>query len=251
MIFGVKEKGGRNRGLIAAPRRGALVKRVYRFLDTKRTLFSERGFKIIYPYMYDPNRTGHISLIMHPDGVLTYILAAEYYTEQKKIYNLMRAPGIHDKGWSDFIENIPSGTIIYNVEMVPGLGSKIVRSAGNSAVLLRKDEKLGNFAVIKLKSGEHRLINKKAIASVGVVSNHEHFLRDLGKAGTRRLFGFRPRVRPSAMNPVDHPMGGRTKGGCAPCDRKRFLSRGPSTVKQNKNKFIFVAARKARKQRIS
>lgn len=244
--FGMKERGGRSRGRITTPRRGALVKRVYRFLDTKRTMFSEKGFKIMKKYCYDPNRSGHISLIMSPDGVLNFILAANYSNSQNKIYNLMKPPGFHDKGWSEYLENIPSGTIIYNIEMVPGKGGRLVRTAGNSAVLLRKEDRFGEYAVVKLRSGEHRLINKWCIATVGTVSNHEHFLGDKTKAGKTRLLGFRPRVRPSVMNPVDHPMGGRTKGGCTPCNRKGFLSVGASTVGKRKNKFIFLSSRKVR-----
>lgn len=251
LSFGIKEKGGRNRGKISTPRRGSLVKRLYRFIDTKRTMFSENGFKIINKYLYDPNRTGYISVIAHPDGVISFILAAQYYKEQKKVYNLMKPPSIHDRGWSETINNIPKGKIIFNVELVPGMGGKVVKTAGNSAVLLRKEARFGEKSVIKLKSGEHRLINKSCIACVGVVSNFVNFLKNLKKAGCKRLKGFRPRVRPSVMNPVDHPMGGRTKGGCAPCDRKRFPSIGRSTVGKISSPFVFVTSRRARKNRIS
>jgi len=130
------------------------------------------------------------------------------------------------------------------------MGAKLVRAAGNSAVLLRKDEKFEGNALIKLKSGEHRLISSKAVASVGTVSNQTYFLRNLKKAGTVRLQGIRPRVRPSVMNPVDHPMGGRTKGGCIPQSRTgKIAGRSPKIKKSHK--LILVSARKSRKKRIS
>lgn len=251
LSYGVKEKSGRSKGRITTPRRGTIVKRLYRFIDTKRTLKSEQGFRFLRKYVYDPNRTGYISIIVHPNCVMCYVLAGQYGKEQKKIYNLQAPIIIHDRGWSEKLENIPKGKMIYNVEIVPGKGGKLVRTGGNSAILLRKEKRFGDKAVVKMRSGEHRLINKECIACVGAVSNFSNFLRDKEKAGTRRLLGYRPRVRPSAMNPVDHPMGGRTKGGIQPCDRKRYPSRGRSTVKKKRSKYIFVTSRRARKERIS
>lgn len=201
--------------------------------------------------MYDPNRSGMISLIVYPNGILTYILAANFSKTQTRILNLNEPKNPKDKGWSNFIRLIPIGSIIFNIELLPGLGAKVVRAAGNSAVLLRNDSKFGDRILIKLKSGEHRLFSQNSVACLGVVSNQYHFLRRYTKAGTIRQYGFRPRVRPSAMNPVDHPMAGRTKGGCAPQSRTGKLSLGTSTIKKKYHQLIFVTARKSRKQRIS
>ena len=131
------------------------------------------------------------------------------------------------------------------------MGAKLIRAAGTSAILLKKEQKPWGYSIIKLKSGEHRAISNQAVACVGVVGNHRHFLRNYGKAGITRLFGKRPRVRPSAMNPVDHPMGGRTRGGCAPKSKTGKLSHGPSSAPKKAHKRIMVTARKSRKQRIS
>jgi len=135
--------------------------------------------------------------------------------------------------------------------MVPGCGAKIAKSAGNSAVLLRIDKKFNTKVLLKLKSGSHRLFSENAVASVGTVSNHIHFLRQYEKAGTIRRYGIRPRVRPSAMNPVDHPMAGRTKGGSAPQSKTGKLSLGTSTVGKKRHNLILVTSRKSRRTRIS
>lgn len=215
LIFGLHQKGGRStNGQITIPRRSTLVKHLYRFIDTKRNL---QGYvRLINPYLTDPNRSGNISLVVTDNGILTYILATNFQSAQTKIYNLQEPPVRSEKGWSNFMKLIPLGSIIFNIEMIPGQGAKLVRAAGNSAVLLKKDYKFSKNVLLKLKSGEHRLIAQNGIASVGVVSNHTYFLRNYRTAGTIRRYGLRPRTRPSAMNPVDHPMAGRTRGGCAP-----------------------------------
>jgi len=236
LTFGLHQHGGRNHGRISVARRGSLVKRNYRFLDTKRTMFPGEYGALIIRALYDPNRSGYIALLLYPNAVLAYVLAANYTATQKVVYNLTVPPINKEKGWSNYLKLIPLGAIIFNIELVPGLGAKITKAAGNSAVLLRNDVKLKNHVLIKLKSGEHRLISNKGIASVGIVSNNHYFLRDYKKAGTIRRYGIRPRVRPSAQNPVDHPMAGRTRGGCAPKSRTGKLSLGISTAKKKKKK---------------
>lgn len=217
--YGLRQLGGRSSGLITISRRGSLVKQKYRFLDTKRCMFPTMAATILNPYIYDVKRSSKISLIIFPNGIVTYILASQFAPNQTKIYNLYKSPQIHDKGWSNFLYNFPIGSIIHNIEIIPGLGAKIAKAAGTHALILRKTQKL---ITVKLKSGAHHLINSKAIAVSGYTSNYHHFLRNYKKAGIIRLLGIRPRSRPSAMNPVDHPMGGRTKGGIQPQSKKKL-----------------------------
>jgi large subunit ribosomal protein L2 len=248
LSFGSRQLGGRTKGgPITSPRRGSLVKQSYRFLDLKRTIVTGiYGAQILKPYCYCPFRSGYISLIMLPNGVLTYILAAEMPSTQTNVFNLKRAPQFSDRAWSNFLELLPLGTIIYNCELKPKQGGQIARSAGNFAVVYaKKNTQTKQQVILKLKSGEHRAVSKDCIASVGIVSNHTHFLKNYKTAGTVRRYGFRPRVRPSAMNPVDHPMAGRTKGGCAPQSRLKLLNGSP-TAKKKAHSLILLSARKAR-----
>jgi len=240
LSFGLRQKGGRTKfGPITSPRRGALVKKLYRFLDTKRSIATNtQGAIIIQHYLYDPNRSGLISLVSTLNAIVTYILAADYPKGQKKIYNLYKLKKKEtmkkEKGWSNFIKNFALGTMLYNVEFFPGKGGQIARAAGNFAVLLRKEKKIKKRAIVKLRSGILRKISQNTIASIGVTSNHKYFLRNYKKAGTIRRYGIRPRVRPSMMNPVDHPMGGRTRGGCAPQNKNGLLSHGKKKIKNMK-----------------
>jgi len=126
--------------------------------------------------------------------------------------------------------------------MVPGKGAQLARRAGNSAVLLSKDKKFGEKVLLKLKSGDHRLVPQNGIASSGIVANSNYFLRDYRNAGTIRRYGFRPKTRPSAMNPVDHPMAGRTRGGCAPKNRNGLLT-GTKTASVKPHHLILRTAR--------
>jgi len=249
LSYGLRQLGGRQKhGPITCPRRGQLVKTLYRFLDTKRTILTTAyGATIIQRYKYDPNRSAFLSLIMMPNGILTYILAADIPITQLKIYNLQQPPKQNEKGWSNFLRLVPLGSMIFNIESVPGTGAQVARSAGTFAVLIaRKNDKINKRVVLKLKSGEHRLFSQNSIASMGVVSNHTYFLRDYRTAGTVRRYGFRPRVRPAAMNPVDHPMAGRTRGGCAPQNKNGLLSLGTKTARIKSHKLIITSARKSR-----
>lgn len=248
LTTGYQRKFGRNRGLIAAPRRGALIKRNYRFVDFKRTEFSKTPMIILKEKIYDPNRTAKLTLVSVAYSKITYVLESEYSTDQKFIYNLKTPKNIKEKGSSNYIINMTLGTIIHGIEIIRGMGAKLIRAAGTSAILLKKDDSLGGKALIKLKSGEHRLFMNNVVASFGVVGNHEHFLRDYKKAGTIRRFGIRPRVRPSVMNPVDHPMGGRTKGGCAPKSKTGKLSHGPATASKKAHNLIVISSRKSRRK---
>jgi len=246
LSFGLHKKGGRNNGTISVPRRGAIVKRLYRFIDTHRVILPGIPGFLFIRSLYDPNRSAKIALILYPNGILAYILSANYTAEQETVLNLNAPVKRKDKGWSNYLKLLPSGTIIFNLELIPGLGGKYSRAAGNSVLLLRNDPKFKNHVLIKLKSGEHRLISNNSIASVGIVSNHQHFLRNYKKAGVIRRFGIRPRVRPFAMNPVDHPMAGRTKGGCQEQNRNGKLTLGIST-RHNKNINLILLTRRQTK----
>jgi len=174
LTFGLYQKGGRASGRITAPRRGALVKRIYRFLDTKRRLWSSSGARILNPYIYDPYRTGFISLTMLPNGILTYILAAQYLPTQQRVYNLTK---ISLPGTSKLIRNLNNGTLIFNCELHPFLGGQMLRSAGVSGVLLRKTYTSPKpRGIIKLKSGALRAIPINCTAVIGISSNPNHFL---------------------------------------------------------------------------
>lgn len=239
LTYGLRQKGGRiTHGPITCPRRSSLVKKLYRFLDTKRTqAMNLNGGIIIRHFLYDPNRNGFISLISTTNAIMTYILAADYPIGQQRIYNLREAPIKKEKGWSSFLKKISLGTILYNIEFFPGHGGQIARAAGNFALLLRKENKRKRV-VLKLKSGELRLVSQNCTAVIGVTSNQKYFLKNFKKAGVIRLLGRRPRVRPSSMNPVDHPMGGRTRGGCAPKNKNGKLNK--KNKKKNNFKLAFL-----------
>jgi len=240
LMYGLRASGGRTtKGPITSPRRGALVKKLYRFLDTKRIFNIQYSAHIIKHYIQDPNRSAYISLLMMPNGVLTFILAPEYSKHQTKIHKLYEEDN-KNIGSSHYLNNLPLGSIIHNIELIPGQGGQIIRSAGSHAQLLKK----GKYVTLKLKSGEYRLIPYICMASLGKVSYHDYFLKDYGKAGTIRRLGRRPRNRPSVRNPVDHPMGGRTKGG-HPCSYYKLMAKTP-TAKKKSHKLILISARKSR-----
>jgi len=222
----------------------SINKKKYRFLDIKRKQNPGLFGKIVKPYIYDANRTGYFSLILYINGVTTQILAPQY-KKQINVYNLITPQTKQNNGWSNFISLISAGSVIYNIEQFPGSGGILARSAGVSAILLRKDSRFKNFVVIKLRSGEQRFISKLAIACVGVVSNAKHFLNFYKNAGAKRHQGFTPRTRAIAMNAVDHPMGGRTKGGIKK-NKNAKLSLNTPTKKKSKNKFILVVGRHVR-----
>ncbi len=217
--------GGRNKsGRMTMRYTGGGHKRRYRIIDFKRDKFGVEG--TVSTIEYDPNRTSFIALVLYKDGEKRYILAPQGLKVGTVINSGKDvAPEI---GNTLPMENIPLGSIIHNIELHPGRGGTIVRSAGTSAQLMAKEER---FVVIKLPSGEVRKILKQCLATVGSVSNADHNLQSLGKAGRKRWMGIRPRTRPVAMNPVDHPMGGgegRASGG-HPRSRNGIKSKGQKT----------------------
>jgi large subunit ribosomal protein L2 len=195
------KKAGRSKGKISVRHKGGGHKQRYRIIDFMQNKFDIRG-KII-AIERDPNRSSFIALVSYPDGEKKYILATEGMRVGKEIVSGANAP--IKTGNRTMVKNIPVGTIISNIELFPGKGGQIMRSAGSGAVLTAIDEKI---AQIKFSSGEIRMMDNRCYATIGQISNFEHNTINIGKAGRKRWMGVRPGVRGSAMNPVDHPHGG-------------------------------------------
>jgi len=233
--------GGRNnQGRITSRRMGGGVKRKYRVIDFKRNKFEIEGE--VVRNEYDPNRSSFISLIKYTDGEYRYILSPQKISIGDKV---LSGPNAEIKEGNCLpIKNIPLGTSIHNIELKPGAGGQLVRSAGTSAQLISKEEV---FVSIKLISGEIRLINKNCLASIGSVSNADNKNQKLGKAGRKRYLGFRPKVRGVVMNPVDHPHGGgegRTSGGRHPVTPWGKSTKGKKTRKIKKTNVFILKRRK-------
>jgi len=197
------QSGRNNRGVITTRHRGGKNQRKYREVDFKRNMFDIPG--VVKTIEYDPNRSCFISLVDYVNGKKSYIIAPKDIKVGDKIIN----SAICDikVGNCLMIGNVPDGTFIHNVELVPGAGGKLARSAGSSVQVLGKDE-TGQFVVIKLNSSETRKVPKACLCTIGTVSNEDHNIINLGKAGKSRKLGWKPTVRGSAMNPCDHPHGG-------------------------------------------
>ncbi len=210
---GLSKKGGRNNsGRITMRRKGGGAKTLYRIIDFKRKKFDIQG--IVERVEYDPNRTGFIALLNYEDGEKSYILAPQRLSVGDKVVASSKAD--IKPGNAMPFTGMPIGTIIHNVELKPGKGGQIARSAGAYAQFVGRD---GGYAQIKLSSGELRLVRQECMATVGAVSNSDHSNQNLGKAGRNRHKGKRPSVRGVVMNPIDHPHGGgegRTSGGRHP-----------------------------------
>lgn len=200
----IHNDSGRNaRGSITTRHQGGSHKRFYRLIDFKRN--KDNIPATVKTIEYDPNRTAFISLVVYADGTKNYILAPKDLKVGDKIIS-----GEHTDikvGNALCVKNIPEGTFIHNIELAPHRGGQLVRSAGSSAQILGKDE-TGKYMIVKLSSGEVRKIPNDARATIGIVSNSDHNLVNLGKAGRSRHMGIRPTVRGSVMNPNDHPHGG-------------------------------------------
>jgi large subunit ribosomal protein L2 len=237
----VKRSGGRNHsGKMTMRYIGGGHKKKYRVIDFKRDKHGITG--VVNSIEYDPNRSARIALIFYADGEKRYIIAPNGL---KVGQNVNSGAGISpDVGNTLFLSEIPLGTVIHNLELNPGQGAKLVRSAGAYAQLNAKE---GKYVTIKMPSGEVRMILSTCMASIGSVSNSDHALERSGKAGRSRWLGRRPRTRPVAMNPVDHPMGGgegRASGG-HPRSRNSIPSKGYKTRKlKNKSNKLIVERRK-------
>lgn len=237
-----KRSGGRNNsGKMTMRYIGGGHKKAYRIIDFKRDKVDIEG--TVKTIEYDPNRTARIALVVYTDGEKRYIVAPTGLKVGQKIFSGEKAsPEI---GNALYLKDIPLGTVIHNIELKPGQGAAIARSAGSSAQLANRD---GKYAIIKLPSGETRMVLTSCMATIGAVSNSDHNQSSLGKAGKNRWLGRRPRVRGVAMNPVDHPMGGgegRASGG-HPRSRKGLLAKGFKTRSKKKasNKYILERRKK-------
>ena len=243
---GRSEKGGRNnKGRITARRRGGGAKRNYRRIDFKRRKFDVSA--TVERFEYDPNRTAFIALIKYDDGELAYILAPQRLSIGDKVIAAERAD--IKPGNAMPMANMPIGTIIHNVEMKPGKGGQLARSAGAYAQLIGRDR---SYALIRLSSGEQRMVHADCMATVGAVSNPDHGNIKLGKAGRKRLLGKRPAVRGVAMNPIDHPHGGgegRTSGGRHPVSPWGKPTKGKRTRNNKTTDKYILRSRHARKGR--
>ena len=196
-----KNSGRNNQGKITVRHRGGGSRRKYRVIDFKR--YKDGIPATVIGIEYDPNRTANIALICYEDGTKSYILAPEGLTDGMKVMNGAEAEV--RVGNCLPLSEIPVGTQVHNIELYPGKGGQLVRSAGNSAQLMAKE---GKYATLRLPSGEMRMVPLVCRATVGVVGNVDHSLVKIGKAGRKRHMGIRPTVRGSVMNPNDHPHGG-------------------------------------------
>jgi large subunit ribosomal protein L2 len=214
LTAGKKRTGGRNNlGRIAVRHRGGGHKKAYRLIDFRRDKKEIPGR--VATIEYDPNRSARIALIHYTDGEKRYIIAAQGLVVGQTILNSASADIL--VGNTLPLKNIPLGTAIHNIELKPGKGGQMVRSAGSAAQLLAKD---AGWVQIKLPSGEIRRVNEVCQATIGQVGNADHENVSYGKAGRTRWMGIRPTVRGVAMNPIDHPLGGgegKTSGGRHPC----------------------------------
>ncbi len=244
LLVSIARKGGRNnKGRITAKRRGGGHRKQYRVIDFKRR---KDGIPAkVVGVEYDPNRSARIALLSYSDGEKRYIIAPSKLnvgdvlmsgeTAEVRIGNCL------------LLKDIPEGTLIHNVEMRPGKGAQIARSAGSGVQLMAKE---GDYVTLKLKSGEVRLIHRNCRATIGTVGNADHENISMGKAGRVRWMGIRPRVRAVAMNPVDHPMGGgegRSSGGRHPCSPWGQIAKGLKTRKVKKLSNKFILSRKKKK----
>ncbi|NVK17849.1 MAG: 50S ribosomal protein L2 [Methylocystaceae bacterium] len=238
---GLRKTGGRNNtGRITSRRIGGGHKRRYRFIDFKRNAKFDVP-ATVERLEYDPNRTAFIALIRYEDGELSYILAPQRLQVGDTVVSGQRVDV--KPGNAMPIANIPVGTIIHNVEMKPGKGGQIARSAGTYVQLVGKDQ---GYAQLRLGSGEVRLVRGECMATIGAVSNPDQQNVKLGKAGRNRWLGKRPSVRGVAMNPVDHPHGGgegRTSGGRHPVTPWGKPTKGKRTRSNKKTDALIMRSR--------
>ncbi|MEM9072433.1 MAG: 50S ribosomal protein L2 [Myxococcota bacterium] len=238
-----KSSGGRNaQGRITVRFRGGGHKRRYRQIDFKRNRIGVPA-KVV-SLEYDPNRSARIALLHYADGVKSYILAPDGLKVGDTVVSSRHADV--KPGNAMPLRHMPLGTIIHNIELKIGKGGQMVRSAGTAAQLMAKD---GDYAVVRLPSGEMRKVHLNCRATIGQVSNTQHARVTLGKAGRTRWLGRRPHNRGTTMNPVDHPMGGgegRTAGGRHPCSPWGQLAKGKKT-RTNKSTDKFIVRRRKKK----
>jgi large subunit ribosomal protein L2 len=236
----IRTNGRNNLGRITVRHRGGGHKRNYRVIDFKRDKENIPGR--IERLEYDPNRSAHIALIVYRDGERRYIVAPRHSKVDDVIISGSEVP--IKPGNCLPMRHIPVGTVVHCIELKPGKGAQLARSAGAAVQLLALD---GDYATLRLRSGEMRKVHADCRATVGEVCNSEHNLRSIGKAGAKRHLGWRPTVRGVAMNPVDHPMGGgegRTSGGRHPCSPSGQPTKGYRTRNNKRTDKFRIARRK-------
>ena len=244
LLVSIGRKGGRNNnGRITARHRGGGHRKLYRVIDFKRN--KDNVEARVAGIEYDPNRSANIALLFYKDGEKRYILSPA----KLKVGDMVSSGKDAEIKVGNCLplENIPEGTLVHNVEMRPGKGGQLARTAGNSTQLMAKE---GKFATLKLSSGEVRLVEKKCRATIGTVGNADFENISIGKAGRKRWMGRRPRVRAVAMNPVDHPMGGgegRSSGGRHPCSPWGQIAKGLKTRKVKKNSSKYIVSKRKKK----
>lgn len=236
-----RQAGRNNQGKITVRHRGGGAKRKYRIIDFKRR--KDGIHATVLGIEYDPNRSANIALICYEDGEKAYIIAPEGLKDGMKVMN---GPEAEVRVGNCLpLSEIPVGTQIHNIELYPGKGGQLVRSAGNSAQLMAKE---GKYATLRLPSGEMRMVPINCRASIGVVGNGDHNLINIGKAGRKRHMGFRPTVRGSVMNPNDHPHGGGEGktgiGRPGPCTPWGKPALGLKTRKKNKSSNKLIVRRR-------
>ena len=243
---GLSSKGGRNNlGRITVRFQGGGHKRTYRLIDFKRRKFDVEG--TVERLEYDPNRTAFIALVKYEDGELAYILAPQRLAVGDKVIASDKVVDVKP-GNSMPLQYIPVGSIVHNVEMKPGKGGQIARSAGTFVQLVGRDQ---GMAILRLNSGEQRLVHGSCLASIGAVSNPDHGNINDGKAGRSRWRGKKPHVRGVVMNPVDHPHGGgegRTSGGRHPVSPWGKPTKGKRT-RSNKSTDKFIMRSRHQKKK--
>ena len=245
LLAPIHKTGGRNsRGKMTIRYRGGGHKRRYRIIDFRRD--KDNVEATVKTIEYDPNRTARIALLEYADGEKRYIVAPHGLKVGQKIMSGEKArPQV---GNALFLKDIPYGTILHSIELRPGQGAKMARSAGSHAQLLSRE---GRFAILKLPSGETRMILNSCKATIGMVSNVDHSIEISGKAGRSRWKGHRPRTRAVAMNPIDHPMGGgegRASGGL-PRSRNGMPAKGYKTRKPKKDSNRYIIERRKKKRK--
>jgi large subunit ribosomal protein L2 len=240
---GKNSTGGRNNsGSITSRYRGGGHKKAYRRIDFKRRKFDAPAK--VERLEYDPNRTGFIALIKYEDGELNYILAPQRLSTGDTVVS---GEYVDVKpGNAMPVANIPVGTIVHNIELKIGKGGQIARSAGTYAQIVGRD---GEYVILRLNSGEQRLVHGRCIATVGAVSNPDNMNVSIGKAGRTRWMGRRGHVRGETMNPVDHPLGGRTRGGRHPVTPWGKPTKGMKTRKNKSTGKFIMLSRHARKKK--
>jgi large subunit ribosomal protein L2 len=234
-----KNGGRNNKGRITTRHRGGGHRQRYRVIDFKRDKDGVPGR--VERIEYDPNRSAHIALVLYADGERRYILAPRGIYADAEVLSGVEAP--IKPGNAMPLRNIPLGTMVHNIEMKPGKGGQIARSAGCGVQLVARE---GVHATLRLRSGEMRKVPADCRATIGEVGNSEHNLRSLGKAGATRWRGVRPTVRGVAMNPVDHPHGGgegRTSGGRHPVSPWGMPTKGYKTRKNKRTDNMIVRRR--------